>query len=113
METANRTLLSALALTTVNVRPRPHPAFKQRVRLHSDHTIWTDAYLETSEKGIFAVGDLIQIYSPITRDTAYMPLVNNAVRSGIAAAHNLQEKKRTFSRRLTDSGNPSVWLVSG
>ncbi len=52
VETANRTLLSALALTTVNVRPRPHPAFQQ-LRLHSDHTIWTDAYLETSEKGYF------------------------------------------------------------
>ena len=26
-----------------------------------------------------------------------MPLVNNAVRSGIAAAHNLQEKKNLFA----------------
>ena len=103
VETASRTLVSDLALTTVNVRPRPHPAFQQ-LDLHSDHTIWTDDYLETSAKDVFAVGDLIQIYSPITRDTAYMPLVNNALRSGIAAARNLQEKKAPFRGGLRTVG---------
>jgi NADPH-dependent 2,4-dienoyl-CoA reductase/sulfur reductase-like enzyme len=101
--TANRTLVSDLALTTVNVRPRPHPAFQQ-LRLHSDHTIWTDPYLETSEKDVFAVGDLIQLFNPITQDTAYMPLVNNAVRSGIAAAQNLEEKQAPFRGGLRTVG---------
>ena len=33
-----------------------------------------------------------------------MPLVNNAVRSGIAAAHNLQEKKEPFRGGLRTVG---------
>jgi NADPH-dependent 2,4-dienoyl-CoA reductase/sulfur reductase-like enzyme len=72
--------------------------------LHSDQTIWTDAYLETSATDIFAVGDLIQIPNAITKDTVYMPLVNNAVRSGIAAARNLANKTTPFRGGLRTVG---------
>ncbi len=103
IETADQGYESDLVLTTVNVHPRLPEAFAV-FELHSDQTIWTDAYLETSATDIFAVGDLIQIPNAITKDTVYMPLVNNAVRSGIAAARNLASKTTPFRGGLRTVG---------
>ncbi|OTN75573.1 hypothetical protein A5886_000647 [Enterococcus sp. 8G7_MSG3316] len=103
VETAKHVIESDLVLTTVNVHPSIQPAFAA-FRRHSDQTIWTDQYLETSYRDVFAVGDLIQIPNGVTNDTSYMPLVNNAIRSGAAAARNLAEKKVPFRGGLRTVG---------
>lgn len=103
VETAKQVIDSDLVLTTVNVHPSTQPAFTA-FRRHSDQTIWTDDYLETSHQGVFAVGDLIQVPHGVTQDRTYMPLVNNAIRSGVAAARNLREKKTPFRGGLRTVG---------
>ncbi|WP_430611237.1 FAD-dependent oxidoreductase [Enterococcus sp. DIV0876] len=103
IETAEHVIESDLVLTTVNVHPSVQSAFAS-FRRHSDQTIWTDAYLETSQRDVFAVGDLIQIPNGVTNDTTYMPLVNNAIRSGAAAARNLLEKTLSFRGGLRTVG---------
>lgn len=43
---------------------------------------------ETSIKDVYAIGDCATVYDNATRDTDYIALASNAVRSGIIAAHN-------------------------
>lgn len=80
----------------VNVRPNLE-MFEGNLESHSDQTIRVDPYLETSQPDVFAVGDLIQVTDPLIHQSIYLPLINNAVRSGLVCAENLKEKKVPFS----------------
>lgn len=79
----------------VNVRPNLY-FLDDQVTLHTDQTIAVDRYLRTSVKDVFAVGDCIQLSGP-GEDMVYIPLINNAVRTGIVAAANLVEPTVTFN----------------
>ncbi len=85
--------VSDLILTTVNVHPS---ALACDVAIHSDQTIQTNEYLETSQKDIFAIGDLIQIPFSLTNEKIYLPQINHAVRSGRVAAENLLQPTKKF-----------------
>ncbi|MCC5896018.1 MAG: FAD-dependent oxidoreductase [Alkalibacterium sp.] len=71
----------------VNVRPNLH-FLDEQIDLHMDQTIAVDRYLRTSAEDVFAVGDCIQLSGP-GEEMVYIPLINNAVRTGIVAAANL------------------------
>lgn len=86
----------------VNVRPNLH-FLDTQVELHMDQTIAVDRYLRTSVKDVFAVGDCIQLSGP-GEDMVYIPLINNAVRTGIVAAANLMEPTVTFNGSLRTIG---------
>ncbi|MGM0123199.1 hypothetical protein IGI37_000565 [Enterococcus sp. AZ194] len=103
VQTHSLTQLSDLVFTMVNVRPKANP-LNQVFESHSDYTIKTDAYLETSQADVFAVGDLIQIPALALKEKTYMPLINNAVRSGMAAAENLKQKTKVFKGGLRTIG---------
>jgi NADPH-dependent 2,4-dienoyl-CoA reductase/sulfur reductase-like enzyme len=83
------------AVFALNVRP-DLAYLSNQVACHIDGTIKVDAYLETSQKDIFAVGDCIQVPYSLTEEAFYIPLVNNAVRTGMLAAENLIEKVTPF-----------------
>ncbi|MTD41359.1 oxidoreductase [Erwinia sp. CPCC 100877] len=83
------------AVFALNVRP-DLAYLSDQVVCHIDGTIKVDAYLETSQTDIFAVGDCIQVPYSLTEETFYIPLVNNAVRTGLLAAENLTEKTLPF-----------------
>ncbi|OJG72884.1 hypothetical protein RV11_GL002458 [Enterococcus phoeniculicola] len=103
LETNTQTQASDLVLTTVNVHPKENP-FYQIFESHSDYTLKTDAYLETSQTDVFAVGDLIQIPALALKEQLYMPLINNAIRSGHIAAENLEQKRKPFKGGLRTVG---------
>lgn len=86
----------------VNVRPNLH-FLDGQIKLHMDQTIAVDRYLRTSVKDVFAVGDCIQLSGP-GEDMVYIPLINNAVRTGIVAAANLIEPTVTFKGSLRTIG---------
>lgn len=86
----------------VNVRPHL-PFLDETIKQHTDQTIAVDRYLRTSVEDVFAVGDCIQLSGP-GEDRVYVPLINNAVRTGIVAAANLIEPSRTFKGSLRTIG---------
>lgn len=88
---------SDLILTTVNVHPTET---MNELVTHSDLTIQTNDFLETSEKDIFAVGDLIQIPFALTNEKIYLPQINHAVRSGMVVAANLVQPTKKFQGGL-------------
>ncbi|AYW48807.1 oxidoreductase [Tetragenococcus osmophilus] len=96
-------ITSDYVLTTVNVHPQL-AQFAKRFQLHSDNTVQTDNYLETSAQDVFAVGDLIHSPIRIREEGAYLPQINHAIRSGVVAAENLQQTRMKFKGGLRTIG---------
>lgn len=72
------------------VNPRPSiELVKDFLEITSDGTIRTDAYLRTSEPDIYAIGDLISLPFKNTQETSYIPLLSNAITTGLVAAQNI------------------------
>lgn len=63
---------------------------------HADGTLMVNDYLQTSDPAIFAVGDVIQVPSSLMAETSYVPLVNNAVRTGMLVVENLEQPTVKF-----------------
>ncbi|MEG0750273.1 MAG: FAD-dependent oxidoreductase [Carnobacterium sp.] len=99
----NEAITSDTAILGVNVRPDLH-FLDEHIQLHMDQTIAVDRYMRTSVEDVFAVGDCIQLTFGEDDDTVYIPLVNNAVRTGIVAAANLVRPERTFKGSLRTIG---------
>lgn len=86
------TYLSDFVLLGTNFRPHSD-LVEGLVDLHTDGSILVDDYLETSQSGIFAVGDLIRM--PVTMfGKAYLPMINHAMLTGRLVAENLLTKKK-------------------
>lgn len=99
----NETVTSDAAILGVNVRPDLH-FLDEYIHLHRDQTIAVDRYMQTSAKDVFAVGDCIQLAFGADDETVYIPLVNNAVRTGIVAAANLIQPEMEFKGSLRTIG---------
>ena len=99
----NETVKSEAVILGVNVRPDLH-FLDEHIKLHMDQTIAVDRYMRTSVEDVFAVGDCIQLAFGEDDETVYIPLVNNAVRTGIVAAANLIEPKMAFKGSLRTIG---------
>ncbi|AEB30180.1 NADH oxidase [Carnobacterium sp. 17-4] len=99
----NEMVKSDAVILGVNVRPDLH-FLDEHIRLHMDQTIAVDRYMRTSVEDVFAVGDCIQLTFGEDDETVYIPLVNNAVRTGIVAAANLIQPKMVFKGSLRTIG---------
>ena len=79
------------------INPRPNiDLVKDLLEMNRDGTICTNEFLQTSDKSIYAVGDLVSVFFNQQENMSYIPLVTNAYRTGIIAATNilLNEKRR-------------------
>ncbi|MBT2731062.1 FAD-dependent oxidoreductase [Carnobacterium sp. ISL-102] len=99
----NETVTSDAVILGVNVRPNLS-FLDEYIQLHMDQTIAVDRYMRTSVEDIFAVGDCIQLAYGDGDETEYIPLVNNAVRTGIVAAANLIQPEMAFKGSLRTIG---------
>lgn len=108
----DKKIISDHVLTTVNVHPQL-AKFTKKFKLHSDNTIQVNEYLETSAKDVFAVGDLVHSPIPIRKESAYLPQINHAVRSGAVAAENLLQQQMKFKGGLRTIGTKAFgWYLA-
>lgn len=98
----NETVSADAVVMSVNVRP-DLDFLDKRIELNADSTIAVDCYLRTSATDVFAVGDCIQLSGP-GEDRVYIPVINNAVRTGMVAASNLIEPTTPFKGSLRTIG---------
>ncbi|WP_125607484.1 FAD-dependent oxidoreductase [Lapidilactobacillus bayanensis] len=72
------------------LNPRPNTDLvKDLLDFNSDGTIKINQYMQTSDPDIFACGDLVRIPVIHANDSAYLPLVGNARKTGYIAAYNI------------------------
>ncbi|MGX7108775.1 H2O-forming NADH oxidase [Facklamia miroungae] len=62
---------------------------KDHLELFNGGAYLVDRHFKTSDEDVYAIGDCASNYSNAIKDTTYIALASNAVRSGIVAAHNL------------------------
>ena len=68
---------------------RPNTAFAgEKIERFRNGAFLVNKHQETSITGVYAIGDCATIYDNATRETSYIALASNAVRTGIVAAHN-------------------------
>lgn len=68
---------------------RPNTALGDgKLELFRNGAFLVNKHQETSIPGVYAIGDCATIYDNATRETGYIALASNAVRTGIVAAHN-------------------------
>ena len=76
----------------IGVTPDSILAKEAGLKLGKRDTIWVDHNYKTSDPDIYAVGDAIQVYNPITRDYEMIALAGPALRQARAVAmhiHNI------------------------
>ena len=59
-----------------------------KIELFRNGAFLVDKKQETSLPGVFAVGDCATVYDNARKDTSYIALASNAVRTGIVGAYN-------------------------
>lgn len=75
-------------LLAVNFRPNSF-LLEGIVELKFDKSVKVTENMETSQKDIYAVGDLISFTFMRKHSYSYVPLINNAIRSGEQAAYHI------------------------
>ncbi|WP_086312002.1 hypothetical protein A5821_003248 [Enterococcus sp. 7F3_DIV0205] len=107
IETKKSELVCDSAIFAMNVRP-DLAYLDEHIRTHTDQTVFVNEYLQTSQADIFAIGDCIQVPYSLSKETFYIPLVNNAVRTGLVVAQNLVEATTPFVGSIRTIGTKLV-----
>jgi NADPH-dependent 2,4-dienoyl-CoA reductase/sulfur reductase-like enzyme/rhodanese-related sulfurtransferase len=79
-------LVCGLAVLAIGVRPNVSLARDAGLEIGAIGGIKTDERMRTSDSSIFAVGDAIEIYNPVTGLPAFIPLAGPANKQGRIAA---------------------------
>ncbi|WYJ82597.1 hypothetical protein IGL98_000905 [Enterococcus sp. DIV0840] len=107
IETKKSELVCDSAIFGMNVRP-DLGYLDEHIRTHTDQTVFVNEYLQTSQADVFAIGDCIQVPYSLSQELFYIPLVNNAVRTGLVVAQNLVEATTPFVGSIRTIGTKLV-----
>ncbi|MBQ9495863.1 MAG: FAD-dependent oxidoreductase [Treponema sp.] len=77
-----------LVVNAIGFRPNTELG-KDHLKLFKNGAYLVDSHQQTSDPSVYAIGDCATIYSNAVRDTTYIALATNAVRSGVVAGHNV------------------------
>ncbi len=83
------TVAADVVILSIGVRPETTIAKAAGIKIGETGGIWVDEYLETSAKGIYAVGDAIEFPHPLTGKPWLNYLANPANRQGRIVADNM------------------------
>jgi len=89
---SGKKISSEVVIFGIGVTPDSILAKNADLKLGKGNTIWVDHNYKTSDKDIYAVGDAIQVYNPITRDYGMLALAGPALKQARAVAmhiHNI------------------------
>ena len=80
-----------MVLCSVGVRPERQLAESAGLKIGKSGGIYVNEYMQTSDAGIYAVGDAVEVVNPITNMPALIPLAGPANKQARVAADNILE----------------------
>jgi len=86
-----------LVATAIGIRPRI--ALAKAMKLTTERGILVDPYMQTSQSGIFAAGDVAQVYEPLTGQFNIDSLWGPARLQGEAAGLNMAGVKTAYRKK--------------
>lgn len=86
-----------MAIMTIGAAPESSLAEKAGLELGVRRSIIVNNRMETSEKDIYAVGDVVQVEHFVTRDSTLMSLAGPANKQGRVAADNICGIRSTYN----------------
>ncbi|NLT58046.1 MAG: FAD-dependent oxidoreductase [Clostridiales bacterium] len=85
-----------IVLLSIGVRPESKLARAAGLEVTERGAIVVDGHMRTSDEHIYAVGDVVQIFQPITGRAGYVPLAGPANKQGRIAADNIAGRQRSY-----------------
>jgi NADPH-dependent 2,4-dienoyl-CoA reductase/sulfur reductase-like enzyme/rhodanese-related sulfurtransferase len=79
-------LKTDLVVMAIGVRPRTALAEKAGLQLGARKGVQVNSKMQTSDPHIFAVGDMVEVMNPLTKESGLVPLAGPANRQGRIAA---------------------------
>jgi NADPH-dependent 2,4-dienoyl-CoA reductase/sulfur reductase-like enzyme/rhodanese-related sulfurtransferase len=92
---SGKQLEADLVILAIGVRPETTLARAAGLELGSTGGIRVNAYMQTSDSDIYAVGDAVEVQQTVSRQPALIPLAGPANRQGRMAADNMVFGQRT------------------
>ncbi|MDH5739774.1 MAG: FAD-dependent oxidoreductase [Nitrospira sp.] len=89
-----RTLTGDLVVLAIGVQPESILAKTAGIEINDRGAIKVNAYLQTNDPNIYAVGDVIEVPDPILGGSTYIPLAGPANRQGRLAADHIVARVR-------------------
>ena len=96
LEVGEREIFTDMLILATGITPESDLAKESGIKTNARDAICVNEYLETSEKDIYALGDVIEIENFVTKQKDYIPLAGPANRQGRIVADNITGDKKTY-----------------
>lgn len=94
----NEKIETNLLIMSIGVKPEINLAKEAGLRIGDLGGIWTNEYLQTTDKDIYAVGDAIEELDFLTNQKTIVPLAGPANRQGRMAADNIFGANKKYKK---------------
>jgi len=95
LENGNK-IEAGAAILAIGVKPESKLASECGLELGERGAIRVNAYLQTSDPNIYAVGDVVEVIDYVNGKPAYIPLAGPANRQGRIAAGNIAGRRQVY-----------------
>lgn len=110
---SGKELQADMVLLSIGVRPNSELAREAGLKLNGRGGILVDEMLRTSEKNIYAVGDVIEVENYVLKEPAMIPLAGPANKQGRICADNIAGGQKKYKGTLGTSVAQVFDLTAG
>lgn len=96
VQTSKRTMKADAVILSIGIRANTEFLADTGIELMPNKTIKVNAYLQTNDEDIYAIGDCASVTNAITQEHTWSPMGSSANIEGRIAAQNISEKKRSY-----------------
>lgn len=96
VQTSKRTMKADAVILSIGIRANTEFLADTGIELMPNKTIKVNAYLQTNDEDIYAIGDCASVTNAITQEHTWSPMGSSANIEGRIAAQNISGKKHSY-----------------